>query len=135
MKAILINAETQTVEQVDIPENKHLETYYALLKCDCVTVVEIAVQRNHSLYLDDEALLTDSHQYGFSILGQEFVGNGLIVGYNPDEGEDVDVDVRVTPQYITGLVQFLDRSQIDDEPRIEFYSWDDLEGMKKAKEN
>lgn len=133
MKAILINAETQTVEQVDIPDDKHLETYYALLKCDSVTVVEIAVERNHSLYLDDEALLSDFHQYDFSILGQEFVGNGLIVGYNPDEGEDVDV--QVTPQYISGLVHFLDRSQIDDEPRIEFYSWDDLEGMKKGKEN
>jgi hypothetical protein len=120
MKAILINAENQTVEQVDIPDNKHLETYYSLLKCECVTVVEIAVQRNHSLYLDDEVLLSDFHQYGFSIFGQEFVGNGPIVGYNPDEGEDVDV--RVTSQYITGLVQILDRSQIDDEPRIEFYS-------------
>lgn len=132
MKAIFIDATHQAVSTVDIDENQALTEYYRLLDCHCVTVVTINDVYPHSLYLDDEALVTDEKQDAFIIFGQRFIGNGVIVGFNEDEGDDTDT--RLTENYVRGLVTFCKRQE-EDQPHIEFYTFEDLQEIRAAKLN
>lgn len=131
MKAIFIDTENELVSTVNIDKNESLKAYYKLIQCRCVTVVSINDVFRHSLYLDDDALYSDK-QKAFTILGQRFVGNGVIVGFDEEEGDDIDT--RMTENYVRGLVTFCQR-EAEDEPRIEFYSFDDLMQILGAKNN
>ena len=131
MKAIFIDSENEVVSTVNIDKEQSLKAYYKLIQCKCVTVVSINDVFTHSLYLDDDALYSDK-QKAFTILGQRFIGNGVIVGF--DEAEGDDTDTRMTENYVRDLVIFCQREE-DDQPRIEFYSFDDLMQILKVKNN
>jgi hypothetical protein len=94
MKAILIQSETQMIELIDIDTNNKLNEYYKWLNCDTVQAINLRFKdrtRQHSLYYDDESRLNDTHQTGFEIEGYQIIGHGVIVGFNPTEGDDITV--------------------------------------------
>ena len=132
MKAILIDAINQTVATVNIDEDNSLNEYYRLIGCNCVTAITINDVYPHTLYLDDESLLNHETQAAFELLGQRFIGNGVIVGFDADEGDDTDT--RLTENYVRGLVTFCERKE-EDQPHIEFYTFEDLQEIRAAKLN
>jgi hypothetical protein len=105
MRIIIINPETQTVEEAEI-EN-HFE---AMQK-----VVGGLIQRAHEftpteeVYVNEEGLFGDM-TYWFHIKGahQPFVGTGFIVGHNPKTGDSVST--KMTVDEARRLISFLDKN-------------------------
>ena len=81
MKAIFIDAKNQQVSYVN---NKgQLEDLYLTLG---VNMVEIGTYLDNfdTLYVDEEGLINGT-DYGFSLNGREYMGNGLLYGTNPQD--------------------------------------------------
>lgn len=78
-KAILFNAEKQSVEEVSY--DGELDTLRVYLNCDLVDTIRL--DGDHIIFVDDEGLLKES-PIGWAIeyKGNEihFVGSGLLVG-------------------------------------------------------
>ena len=132
MRDVFIDSTKKEVTNINIDAEKALKEYYKYIDCHCVAGVAIYDSYPHTLYLDDNALLSDAKQNAFEILGQRFIGNGLIVGLDEDEGDDTDS--KMTAFYVNQLVTFCERRP-EDEARIQFFSFDDLEEIKEAKAN
>lgn len=103
MKAILIDPETKTVQQIEYDGDYN--SIYKLIGCDTFTVVQL--DDGNALFLDDEGLLNDT-EFFFRWDGannpdcQPFAGKGLILGTD-EEGDSIattmdvdDVRRRVT---------------------------------------
>lgn len=87
MKAILINAENQTVSYVNNAGD--LSAMYAAINCDMVEIGHYDDNTGDTVWVDEEGLLK-SPTVGFQIYGKEFVGSGIIYGSSYD-GENKDV--------------------------------------------
>ena len=80
IKAIFIDVRSKEISEIEI-ENE-LDTYYRLIKCDCITAPSF--DEKHDVIVDDEGLLKDIEGF-FEIDSEcpgEYAGNGLIVGVN-----------------------------------------------------
>jgi len=92
MKAILIDVINETVRQVEVDDNDVLRSWYKHMNCQMVQVGHYFNDKD-SIMCDEEGLFTmDSDSKFFSVEGghQPFIGNGLVVGVNPENGESVD---------------------------------------------
>jgi len=97
MKAILIDVQNETVHQVDLDDNNILHSWYKEIGCQMVEVAHYFNDKD-SIMVDEEGLFTMSDDSKFfSVEGghQPFIGNGLVVGYEPMTGESVDVHISV----------------------------------------
>lgn len=85
MKAFKINAETNTVEEVEYTGYKSIQEYGGF---DCFTVGSYFLNRD-TLYVDDEGALKGDTR-GFYFDGNAMFGNGVVCGSDA-MGETVDV--------------------------------------------
>jgi hypothetical protein len=99
MKAIFINAKEQTVS---IVENKgQLEDLYNTLG---VNMVEIGryYENGDTLWVDEEGLINGT-DFGFTLDGIDYMGNGLIYGtnrMNPELNDSAVTDMKkITPEF------------------------------------
>jgi len=106
MKAILINVHDETVQQVEVDDDNVLKSWYKLLICTMVQVAHYFNEKD-SIMVDEEGLFTmnDESKF-FTIEGghQPFIGNGLVVGVNPEDGESVDP--CITTEEVRAKVKF-----------------------------
>ena len=106
MKAILINVHDETVQQVEVDDDNVLKSWYKLLICTMVQVAHYFNEKD-SIMVDEEGLFTmnDESKF-FTIEGghQPFIGNGLVVGVNPEDGESVDP--CITTEEVRSKVKF-----------------------------
>ena len=89
MKALLINPEKQTIEEIQIEDG--LKPMYDAIGNDC-EMVEAPIQFEHDiLYCDKEGRLK-ANNYGFYPNSWDYpiLGNALIMGVDED-GESTDV--------------------------------------------
>lgn len=96
MRALKIDAKNKCVVAIDVHS---IDDCYAALSsdgcsCDCFDVVRCG---SNNIYVDDDGM--GKWNYGFEILGMQFVGNGVLVGPVDSEGNDTpclldDVFVR-----------------------------------------
>jgi hypothetical protein len=85
MRAILLDAKTRTVSEVDYDGD--YKSIYGLIGCQCFTVVQLG--NGDDLYVDDEGLLTMNESTVFiqtPWYPTPLAGSGLILSCD-DEGE------------------------------------------------
>ena len=101
MKAIKVNAETRTIEMVDLKNGNHL----AQLQEAVGGYIEVAMRwPGNVMYVDEEGMYKNYDTYQFwpeSEYGPRlFVGSGIIVG---DDGEGGSCDTTLTVQDIESM--------------------------------
>lgn len=81
MKAIFINAEEQTVEEVE-HKGEDISEIQEMIGCRCFTVVSLGYEPDSDgIFIDDEGLLRNEfHAFRFEGYPQPLAGNGLILG-------------------------------------------------------
>jgi hypothetical protein len=84
--AIFIDAENN---RVSIEKIKHYTDISKLGKYDIFTCVRI--DKNDCIYVDDEGLINGT-KYGFMFNGEPLMGNGIILGVNPETGETLSAE-------------------------------------------
>lgn len=79
IKGMLIDVQNETARVVEVEDK--LDSYYELLQCDCIDIVERKVgRRTYSIVIDDEGLFRQPKISAISDLGDVMlVGNLLIV--------------------------------------------------------
>jgi hypothetical protein len=110
MRAILIDAVNQNIEEVNLDEGKDmLQQWYNTLDADMVEVA-LYIDKYDSILVDEEGLLKPCDHF-FSYHGghQPFAGNGLIVGID-DEGWTVDCNIDI--EEVVHNVKFHSREEI-----------------------
>jgi len=131
-KAILINAKAKTVTVVEIGEG--IDDIYKHLECRAFDIV--GVEENVDCYVDDEGLLTTGYidddgekhnMNGFKLPScgdSVLMGNGLVLGCNPETGDSVDCPVTV--EQVEKVVTFVEYDNPDNrpEPKIVVTGWD-----------
>jgi len=98
MKAILIDVHQETVRQVEVDDKRVLKDWYKHINCGMVEVAHNFYDKMDSIMVDEEGLFTmNENSKFFSVTGghQPFIGNGLVVGLNPMNGESVDHHITV----------------------------------------
>lgn len=112
MKAILIDVINETVRMVEVDDKDVLHSWYKHLECQMVQVGHYFNDKD-SIMCDEEGLFTmnDGSKF-FSVEGghQPFIGNGLVVGVNPENGESVDP--CITEEEVRAKVKFHTMTQI-----------------------
>ena len=110
MKAILIDAVSQEVREVEIDPRRELQTIYKSLGCRCMCsggALEVHEEREEydTVYVDDEGHVRGRTE-GFKLTGcQPLCGNGLILGVD-FEGESVDPVTGI--DWVRKNVEFFD---------------------------
>jgi hypothetical protein len=107
MKAILINAKTKEVKEVEM--GKDYQEIYKQLECELFTAGAY-LDKEDVIYVDDEGLINGTDVF-FTFEGahQPFAGNGLIMGTD-DEGESTDCKINLTE--VTKRVKFYNRYEL-----------------------
>jgi hypothetical protein len=112
MKAILINVHDETVQQVEVDDKNVLKSWYKFLICTMVQVGHYFNEKD-SIMCDEEGLFTmnDDSKF-FTVKGghQPFIGNGLVVGVNPMNGESQDPCISV--EEVRSYVKFHTMNEI-----------------------
>jgi hypothetical protein len=98
MKAILIDAQSETIKYVDVVEKNgsKLNSMYQHLGCELVDVINI--DNKNDLFVDDEGLLKINDNTKFFIIQgyyQPLAGNGLILGFNNNDGDSTSTNLTV----------------------------------------
>src|SRR4051794_21987801 len=91
VKAVLIDAVEMTVKDVEIRPT--LETYYAMLECDCVQVISLRAEGDTDDLMVDESGAIKNPTHFFSIEPHwpgPLRGNGLIIGCPDRHGDETD---------------------------------------------
>lgn len=107
MKAILINAKTKEVKEIEM--GKDYKEIYTQLECELFTAGAY-LDKEDVIYVDDEGLINGTDVF-FTFEGahQPFAGNGLIMGTD-DEGESTDCKINLTE--VTKRVKFYNRYEL-----------------------
>ncbi len=100
MKGILIDSHNRTITEVEVVSNNgsQLDSIYSHLKCSIVETVFVETLENNDIYVDEEGLLmVNSETPFFTYEGypQPLAGNGLVLGYNPMNGNSTDTDKTI----------------------------------------
>lgn len=86
MKAIHINPKTQTIREIEIPNNgdELNPAIYAILECQLFDVVRL--EGGDGIFVDDEGLLKDEPGPFFTLWGypNPIAGHGLVLGCDED---------------------------------------------------
>ena len=94
MRAILIDARSQTVREIEIEPEAHgelLKAIYAAIGCRWVERVRLD---DHDLWIDAERR-TNGTESGFSLAGRPFFGSGLILGHD-DHGRSTAATMNLS---------------------------------------
>jgi hypothetical protein len=106
MKAIHINPITQTIREIEIPNNgdELNPAIYAILECQLFDVVRL--EDGDGIFVDDEGLLKDEPGPFFTLWGypNPIAGHGLVLGCDEDGNSCAPV---VTVQEIRDRVVWL----------------------------
>ena len=107
MKAILINAKTKEVKEVEM--GRDYKEIYTQLECELFTAGTYLDEAD-VIYVDDEGLINGTDNF-FTFEGahQPFAGNGLIMGTD-DEGESTDC--KVSFNEVKDRVKFYERYEL-----------------------
>ena len=110
MKAILINVQDETVRQVEV---ENIQDMYKHIGCQTFEVAHNFHDKMDSIYVDEEGLfvMTGESKF-FTVEGghQPFIGNGLVVGLNLNNGESVDH--HITVEDLRSRVKFHTMSEV-----------------------
>ena len=107
MKAILINAKTKEVKEVEM--GRDYKEIYTQLGCELFTAGAYLDEAD-VIYVDDEGLINGTDDFFiFEGAHQPFAGNGLIMGTD-DEGESTDCKVDINE--VKSKVKFYDRYEL-----------------------
>ena len=133
MKAILINAENQTLSIVNVTKNNFLEDVYLLLNCKLIEAANDKIgKKPYTLYFDEEGRLSQKHKTGFDYKDGGFVGNGLLIGFNPNNGDAISVEESILTE-VSKNVTWLNEQETDDlrnDTHIEYVAVDEKEFFK-----
>lgn len=113
MKAILIDVQNETVQQVEVDKKKTLKDMYKHIGCSTVEVAHNFHDKADSVYVDEEGLFTmDQDSKFFTVTGghQPFIGNGLVMGIDFTNGESTDHHISV--EDLRSRVKFHKMSEI-----------------------
>lgn len=97
-KAILIDVNNKTVTEVTVEKDSrgyHLDSMYKHIGCEMVQVVNVG---ENDIYVDEEGLLKLTPSTNFFMwkgYHEPLAGNGLIMGYDDNTGENVDTTLTV----------------------------------------
>ena len=91
-KAVFIDVHNQTISEVEVPREERLQALYDQL--GCTMVQRTTINPDHDLIIDEEGLFKEDNP-SFAMGGYMFVGNALIMGVIPEEGEWVDHDIDI----------------------------------------
>ena len=101
MRAILINPERETVEEVEYRGG--IDHIYELIDANCFSVATINEQ-NDGIFVDDEGLLTPQfYAFDYEDYPQPLAGHGLILGCDY-EGSTIEPSVSL--QEVRSKVSF-----------------------------
>jgi hypothetical protein len=91
MRAILINAENETISEVEYDGD--YRSIYKLIGCETFTIVQFP--DGETLYVEDNGLLFDpQHFFKHEGYHQPLAGNGLFLG-SDDEGESIATQLSI----------------------------------------
>ena len=107
MKAILIDAKTKEVKEVEM--GRDYKEIYTQLECEMFQIGTY-LSNEDAIYVDEEGLINGTDIF-FTFEGahQPFAGNGLIMGCD-DEGESTDC--KVSFNEVKDKVKFYDRYEL-----------------------
>ena len=100
MKAIKIDCEKQQVYEVELDKKNLLKSMYAEMNCDLVD--KVSINTDNDLVIDEEGLLKEDNG-AFDLLGYQFRGTALVVGY---DGEGNWIDTTLSVEKIRAVVIF-----------------------------
>lgn len=102
MKAILIDPENMTIEEVEYTGG--IEQIYELIDAQCFTVANIGMEGD-GIFVDDEGLLVNEfYAFRFNDYPQPLAGRGLILGCD-DEG--ATTEPKITIEEVRRKISFL----------------------------
>ena len=98
MKAILIDVVNREIKEIDINNENEahiLVDLYKIIGCEMVEAVD--VNENHTIFVDEEGLLTLRTDSQFFQWGDNdpLVGNGVIVGIDLETGNVIPCTMEV----------------------------------------
>ena len=103
MRAILIDVVKREIKEIEIDSVQVLTDLYKLIGCELVEAVDM--NENHSIFVDEEGLLTLGSESKFFQFGDSdlLVGNGVILGVNLETGSSAPctVDVEDVKEMVT----------------------------------
>lgn len=110
MNAILIDAENKAVRFVEVDKDDFLNSCYRHIGCSLIQIAT-SIGKN-TVYVDEEGLCKEVKS-AFHVRGwpQSFVGNGLVIGYDPRKDKHKDTDLTV-PQ-VHDMITFLNDEQLN----------------------
>lgn len=126
-KAIQIDVINKKINEVEYEDYKEI---YNLVNCRIFDVVRI--DEDTDCFIDDESLLKDGYidengtrhnLSGFKFNNQLIMGNGLLVGFPDEDGENTDC--QLTKEQVENAVTFIDFDREEDRPQpfVNIYSW------------
>lgn len=109
-KAILIDVTSETVSEIEVQDS--VEAFNKAIGSDCYTCGP-RLENGDGVLVDDEGLLKltpESKFFTFGNYPQPLVGNGLLLGSNPQTGDTRNVQSNV--ERIKRSVRFLNMAQV-----------------------
>lgn len=105
MKAILIDSKNRTVSQIEVSN-----AYPDINKAIGVDLICVGTELpGATLYVDDEGLLkSENTVFEFQGAHQPFAGNGVILGFDPNEEEE-NKDCPYTVEQIRAKVKWTNK--------------------------
>jgi len=122
-KGILIDTQNRTITEVEVVRNEEgsqLPSIYNHVKCSIVEVVSI--DDKNDVYVDEEGLLSvneDTKFFKLKHYPQPIAGNGLIMGFDDETGENGDTNLSVAE--VVGMVTFMSAYEVAMEARFGNY--------------
>jgi len=107
-KGILIDVRNRTITEVEVikdQEGSQLQSMYKHIKCG--TVECVSFNEKNDVWVDEEGLLTlTPDSMFFKIVGYpDFLcGNGLVLGFDDENGESVDTNLTIDE--VISMVKF-----------------------------
>lgn len=116
MRALLIDPNSKSIEEVEIVENENeeslLDNFYSLIGCEMIEMM-LFPTRDHAIIVDEEFLMKNPEPETFyyirhllPIYPDSFAGKGIIIGYNREEDEFTSCTLSVDE--IRNSILFID---------------------------
>ena len=110
MKSILINAQEQTITEINLLKENYLKDTYEAIGCDCSTVeTGVYINESEAIMIDEEGYFKENLR-GFTYDGRFFYGNAVV--WNCDQ-EGIAMPCESTIESIAALVTWVDRRKAE----------------------